>query len=293
MSNHILTREKSQRSLPLHGWIGLGLILIFWILNWFLDGLRTQWAFFPLWLGYCLSVDGLVYLRKGTSLLTRGWRRYAGLFLVSAPVWWIFEAMNARLHNWIYRGSEFFTSAEYFFWATLSFTTVIPAVFGTSEFIGSFNFIRRFRNGPKVGSDWLTTTAFFLSGLAMLAAMIIQPKIFFPFAWLSLFFILEPINIWLGNRSVTEWTRIGDWRPIGALWTGVLVTAFFWEMWNFFSYPKWVYDVPWGNCCHIFEMPLLGYGGYLPFSLELFAVYHFMAGLIGEKRTDYVQVIRD
>jgi hypothetical protein len=293
MSNHVLTREKSRRSLPLYGWIGLALIAVFWILNWFLEGLRTQWAFFPLWLGYCLSVDGLVYLRKGTSLLTRGWRRYVGLFLVSAPVWWIFEAMNARLHNWIYRGSEFFTSAEYFFWATLSFTTVIPAVFGTSEFIGSFDFVKRFRQGPKVGSDQLTTTAFFLSGLAMLAVMMIWPKIFFPFAWLSVFFILEPINIWLGNRSVTEWTRDRDWRTIGALWIGVLVTALFWEMWNFFSYPKWVYNVPWGNCCHIFEMPLLGYGGYLPFSLELFAVYHFMAGLFGEKRTDYVQVIQD
>jgi hypothetical protein len=293
MSNHILTRDKSQRSLPLHGWIGLALVAVFWSLNWLLEGLRTQWGFFPLWLGYCLSVDALVYLRKGTSLLTRGWRRYIGLFLVSAPVWWIFEAMNARLHNWIYKGAEYFTSAEYFFWATLSFTTVIPAVFGTSEFIGSFDFVKRFRNWAIVGPDRLTTTAFFLTGLAMLAVMMIWPKIFFPFAWLSLFFILEPINIWLGNRSLTEWTRNGDWRPIGALWVSVLVTAFFWEMWNFFSYPKWVYDVPWGNCCHIFEMPLLGYGGYLPFSLELFAVYHFMAGLLGQKKTDYVQIIQD
>jgi hypothetical protein len=74
-----------------------------------------------------------------------------------------------------------------------------------------------------------------------------------------------------------------------ALWLGVLLTAFFWEMWNYLSYPKWVYHVPWGDWCHIFEMPLLGYGGYLPFSLELFAMYHFVMGLFGQRSTQYVQ----
>ena len=47
---------------------------IFWTLNWGLSGLRTQWAFFPLWLGYCLTIDGLVLWRTGTSLLTRSWQ---------------------------------------------------------------------------------------------------------------------------------------------------------------------------------------------------------------------------
>jgi hypothetical protein len=35
-------------------------------------------------------------------------------------------------------------------------------------------------------------------------------------------------------------------------------------------------------------MPLLGYGGYLPFALELFAMYHLILGLVGQKKTDYV-----
>jgi len=35
----------------------------------------------------------------------------------------------------------------------------------------------------------------------------------------------------------------GDWRPVISLWMGVLLTAFFWEMWNYFSYPKWIYHV--------------------------------------------------
>lgn len=41
------------------------------------------------------------------------------------------------------------------------------------------------------------------------------------------------------------------------------------------------------------RMPLLGYGGYLPFALELFALYRLIAGLLGYKATDYVRVISE
>jgi hypothetical protein len=261
--------EKIQ--LPLHGWLGLGLVILFWILNWTLTGARTHWGFFPLWLGYCLAMDGLVYWRTGTSLFTRSASKYVGLFLVSAPVWWIFELLNVRTRNWTYIGAELFSPLEYAFWTTLSFTTVIPAVFGSAEFFASFDFVKRLQRGPVVGTDKRTTLTFFLLGWIMLALMLIWPRVFFLFIWLSLYFILEPINIWLGNRSLAHWTQRGEWRPVIALWLGVLLTAFFWEMWNYYSYPKWIYHVSWGDWLHVFEMPLLGYGGYLPFVLELYA----------------------
>jgi hypothetical protein len=283
--------ESEKVRFPLHGWLGLSLVLIFWLLNWTLTGPRTHWGFFPLWLGYCLSLDGLVYWRAGTSLLTRSPRKYVGLFLVSAPVWWLFELLNIRTQNWAYLGIEIFTPIEYAFWTTLSFTTVIPAVFSSAEFFATFDFIKRLKRGPVIGTDKRTTLLFFSLGWLMLLLMLVRPKIFFPFIWLSLYFILEPINIWLGNRSLAHWTRDGDWRPVIALWCGVLLTAFFWEMWNYFSHPKWVYHVPWGNWLHIFEMPLLGYGGYLPFALELYALYHWTSGLFGDRKSDYVKIV--
>lgn len=293
MSDQALSGIRRPRSLPKQGWFGLALIAIFWTANWSLDGLRTHWGFFPLWLGYCLAVDGLVYWRKGTSLLSRDWRKYITLFLISAPVWWTFEAINWRVQNWHYVGAEFFTNLEFTLWSTLSFTTVIPAVFGTAEFIGSFRFLHRLRTGPVVKPDLPTTSIFFISGVIMLAAMLIWPALFFPFVWISLYFMLGAVNVWLGNRSLTEWLRRGDWRPVVALWIGVLITGLFWEMWNYFSYPKWIYTVPWGGCCKVFEMPLLGYGGYLPFALELYAIYHFVAGLFGAKATRYVQIVNE
>ncbi len=282
--------ENEKHKVPLHGWLGLVLVIIFWILNWTLIGPRTNWGFFPLWTGYCLSMDGLVFWRTGTSLLTRSWRRYIGLFLASAPVWWIFELLNVRTQNWTYIGAEIFSPLQYVFWTTLSFTTVVPAVFGAAEFFASFDFLKRLKRGPVIGTDKRTTATFFMVGWLMLALMLIWPNIFFPFIWLSPYFIFEPINVWLGNRSLAQWTAKGDWRPVIALWLGVLLTAFFWEMWNYHSYPKWVYHVAWGGWLHVFEMPLLGYGGYLPFALELYAIYHLIRGFFGDKLTDYVSV---
>lgn len=278
---------------PIHGWVGLALALVFWVLNWGLTGPRTYWAFFPLWLGYCLTIDGLVHWRTGTSLLTRSWRKYVGLFVLSAPIWWLFEALNLRTQNWEYVGVANISSLGYAFWTTLSFTTVVPAVFGSAELFSSFDFVKRIKHGPVVSTRRVVVLAFFVAGWVMLALMLLWPRIFFPFMWISVYFILEPINVWQGHRSLADSTRDGDWRPVLSLWLGVLLTGFFWEMWNYLSLPKWIYHVAWGNWLHIFEMPLLGYGGYLPFSLELFAVYHLVTGLLGQPKSDYVRLSFD
>ena len=285
--------EGEKIKFPLHGWLGLILAGLFWFLNWSLSGPRTNWGFFPMWLGYCLTVDGLVFWRTRTSLLTRSWRKYIGLFVISAPVWWLFEALNLRTQNWIYLGIDVFTPLQYAIWTTISFTTVIPAVFGSAEFVASFDFIKRLKGGPVIGTGKATTISFFIGGWVMLALVMVWPNVFFPFIWLSPYFIIEPLNIWLGHRSLADWTKMGEWRPVISLWLGVLMTGFFWEMWNYFSYPKWVYHVAWGGWLHIFEMPLLGYGGYLPFALELYAIYHLLVGMFGDKHTDYVRVDSD
>ena len=290
MTNHAAHVRSPSPRFSFHGWLGLGLIAVFWPLNWLLAGPRTHWGFFPLWLGYCLSVDAWVLFRRGTSLLTRARQKYVGLFLISAPAWWLFEVLNWRLQNWHYLGRDIFSDMEYMLMASFSFSTVIPAVFGTAELMASFDFVRRIRRGPIIRASPALTTICFVLGLAMFVLMLAWPLYFFPFAWLSAFFIIEPINIRLGHRSLTDWTRHGDWRPVVALWLGVLMCAFFWEMWNFFAYPKWVYQIPWVGFLHIFEMPLLGYGGYLPFALELYALYHLIVGLTGHKDTDYVRL---
>ncbi|HKJ26691.1 MAG TPA: hypothetical protein VJ965_03550, partial [Anaerolineales bacterium] len=117
---------------------------------------------------------------------------------------------------------------------------------------------------------------------------------FFPLLWLSIYFILEPVNLWLGNRTLADSVDKRDWRPVVALWMGALVCGFFWEMWNFYSFPKWVYHVPFVDFFHVFEMPILGYGGYLPFAMELFAMFHLFAGIFGRKKSwAYVNLVSE
>jgi hypothetical protein len=279
---------------PVHGWLGLGLIIIFWVLNWNLPGLRTHWGFFPLWLGYCLTVDALVFTRKGNSLLTRNPASYVGLFLISAPAWWLFEVINWRTQNWLYIGEEYFTDIEFFLLSTLSFSTVMPAVFGTAELTDTFHCIKRIKQGQQFTLRPAILFSLFAVGCLTLALLLIWPHYFFPFVWISVYLILDPINVWLGNRSLLRYVADGNWRPVFALWSGCIICGFFWEMWNYYSYPKWIYRIPFVDFLHIFEMPLLGYLGYLPFSMELFALYHLFMGLLKPGRgQDYIQILPD
>ncbi|NQU03963.1 MAG: hypothetical protein HQ589_07435 [Syntrophaceae bacterium] len=266
--------------LPFHGWLGIALAVIFWSLNWSLSGLRTQWGFFPMWLGYCLTVDAIVCIRKGSSLLTRNPVAYVCLFIISIPSWWLFEFINGYTQNWHYEGRQSFTDLQYFLLSSLSFSTVMPAVFGTSELISTLKWVNTVKSGPKIKPRPVLILTIFVAGLLMFYLLLSWPLYFFPFVWVSVFFILEPLNVWLKNRSLFQYTAEGNWQPIISLCTGCLICGFFWEMWNFYSYPKWMYRVPFVDFLHIFEMPILGYGGYLPFSLELFALYHLITGLL-------------
>jgi hypothetical protein len=61
-------------------------------------------------------------------------------------------------------------------------------------------------------------------------------------------------------------------------------------MWNYFALPGWYYTVPFFDAGpHLFEMPLPGYTGYLPFGLELFAMYQFILLGLG-LRKDYLAI---
>jgi hypothetical protein len=282
--------SKNHWRWPWHGWAGLLLLAVCWPLNWGLPGLRTHVLFFPLWLGYILVVDALTVRRRGDSLLLRSRRRFVGLFLVSAPAWWLFEVINWRTQNWHYQGRELFSNLEYAFMATISFSTVIPAVFVTAEWLSGFSFIRRFASvRPRPESSarrWLMLTA----GVLLLALTLALPRYFFPFVWVAPYLITAAANGLLGHRTLEADAARGNMSPHLALALGALVCGFFWELWNFWSFPRWVYTVPFVGFARIFEMPLLGYGGYLPFGLELFALYHLVSGLLGGRMDGYLNL---
>jgi hypothetical protein len=244
-----------------------------------------------MWLGYCLSIDACVYYRKGTSLLKRNPGLYIILFIISVPCWWLFEFFNLYTKNWFYDGRQYFTSIEYILLSSLSFSTVMPAILGTAELVGTFNWIKRIEPLKKLIPTKRILYSTFLAGIIIIYLIFSLPGYFYPLVWFSVFLISEPINAWLNNPSIFGYTSIGDWRSVIALTTGGLICGFFWEMWNYFSYPKWIYNLPMFNFIHIFEMPVLGYIGYIPFSLEIFSLYHLVTGFFKSKTVqNYVQI---
>jgi hypothetical protein len=91
--------------------------------------------------------------------------------------------------------------------------------------------------------------------------------------WLGFILLLDPLNARAGAESI-----LGDWRAgrsarlVNLLVAG-LVCGIVWEFWNFWVGTKWIYNVPILSDVKIFEMPILGFGGFPPFAVECFAMY--------------------
>lgn len=278
--------ERRRGYFPLRGWVGVGLIAICWPLNWLLPGLRTHVFFFPLWLGYVLAVDGLVYRRKGTSEWFRSRRQFALLFLASIPIWWLFELINAFTRNWRYEGREAFSDLEYAVLGSIAFSIVLPAVAETAELLMTANWIERLAPGPRWGatarSRWLTL----LGGATLFVPLICLPRGSYAATWVAPGLVLMPIVQWMKREGSARRLSRGDWRPIVAFAFAALICGFFWELWNAYAYPRWVYSIPvFDRFPHLFAMPLPGYLGYLPFGVTV----AFCADLVGashEPETD-------
>ncbi len=261
---------------------GLVLVSVSWLIAWAdIKSLRTarELSFTPLWIGYILTVNAISLRKKGTCLLMK-WKFMIYLFILSSAFWWFFEYLNRFVQNWHYSGVENYSSLEYFLRASAPFSTVLPAVLSTAELLLSTNLINRYFTGlPPIKVNHINLFASFilLSSMTGLFLIGIFPGYLFPLLWLSPLFIILSFHLFeQGEKNVfIKNFKSGDWRLFVSLNTAALICGFFWEMWNFHSFPKWEYSVPFVACLHIFEMPLVGYAGYLPFGIECFLAAAF------------------
>ncbi|RMH06331.1 MAG: hypothetical protein D6704_07580 [Nitrospirae bacterium] len=272
-----LHQESPHWSFPWWGWVGLIGLVIFWILAWSRFSWFTPWqtlTFTPLWIAFILVVNGLTYRRTGTCLLQNRPQFVAALFGGSALFWWYFEYLNRFVQNWYYHGIESFSSFQYVFHSTLAFSTVLPAVLSTYEYLTTFPqlrcraIIRPFHLPASRTLAWITL----LTASGGLFGISLWPDILFPLLWVA------PLLMMLSwQHLVQESTLLSDlprrgWRVVVLPAFAALICGIFWEMWNAYSEAHWVYSLPYVHAFKLFEMPLLGYGGYLPFGLECLVV---------------------
>ena len=126
-----------------------------------------------------------------------------------------------------------------------------------------------------------------LVGLICFVLPWVFPRYCFGFIWLCVVLMLDPINNLFRRKSALGHIAAGDWHFFVVVPLAGLCCGFLWEMWNFYALPKWYYTIPYMGFWKIFEMPLLGYTGYLPFALELFAMYQFVV-LLSRQKEDYL-----
>jgi hypothetical protein len=271
-----------RQRFPWWGWAAVVWTASAWLLAWNRWDWVGEWqlhTFTPLWLGYILVMNGLTVARTGSCVM----KRYPGSFLLLFPLsgafWWTFEYLNRFVQNWYYVGGRDITAAEYAVLATIPFSTVLPAVISTADWLSS-------HPSASAGLDraWAVPIAVsrqagwivVMGAAAGLIGIGLWPDYLFPLVWVAPLLLITGIQTARGHRSLVSAPAQGDWRLLWVMALASLMCGFFWELWNSQSFTHWEYAIPYTHRFQVFEMPLLGYAGYLPFGLECLAVVQLM-----------------
>jgi hypothetical protein len=273
-------RAPGRRPLRSTGWLGMAIIVGVEILLAFHTPVATLFFTPIVWTGYLLLVGALVRsLNSAASADSQGAVLYSKwLAFWSVPLWLVFEAYNLRLRNWTYVGlpNNPLVRGIGYVWA---FATIWPAIVVTAHFLRALGLFRK-PAAARQRHKTSTVTAIFLTGLVFLLFPVLAPvrvaAYLFGLVWIGFVLLLDPLNYWWKGRSLLREWEAGDrstlWSFLAAGW----VCGILWEFWNFWSVARWLYIFPILQDWKVFEMPILGYVGFLPFAVECFVMYEFL-----------------
>ena len=228
------------------------------------------------WSGLLFLLDGLLHRdapRGASPVRDRPWR-FAAIYLLSIPVWLIFDWVNFQyIDAWRYHGLPedlLVRYAGYF----LAFGAICPGMFLIADLVQRTR-VARLR-GPAFAPNAVGRAVLIVAGGAMaLYPFLARDPVGSLTLWLGWFFLLDPVNERLGAPSI-----LGDWRRgrygrTVSLMAGGAVCGLLWEFWNYWALAKWTYNLPFLGPLEgiaYFEMPALGFLGFLPFALECWAM---------------------
>jgi len=269
---------------PWWGWIAIFWITGSWVLAWTRFSWFESWQphTFPLlWFGHIFALNALSYQRSGQCLMTHRPRFLCQLFLLSAGFWWAFEYLNQYVKNWHYANLPETSHIEYFFYTSIAFSTVLPAVLSTYEWLNTFpRLTLPFENWHPLPMIIVQPTGWVLLSLGSMGLGLIGiwPNLLFPLLWLCPLFLLLGIQFIRKEKTCFHGLVHGDWRPVLLSALATLLCGILWELWNVNSLVHWEYTIPYVHTFKIFEMPILGYSGYIPFGLTCLAFTEFALG---------------
>jgi len=223
---------------------------------------------YPLvWWGALLLIDAWNERRVGRSL----WRGSARHFLLitvptSVLYWLLFELLNLASPQWRYRGNIESVAGQSLF-GFVSFATVIPImveaywlVMGTICPPGAIALKVR---------EW--KAASIITGLLLLAVPLWNRVVWFNQGmWVAPALVLLPFT---AVQSCDAKRRF----LLGVVLAGLLA-GFSWELINNWAPTHWEYLIL-PRAPHLFEMPVAGYLGFIPFGLATAMVYQWQLRL--------------
>ena len=249
---------------------GAGLLLSTTLLAAGIPFFKT-WYYCLAWWPLLLTVDSLNFRLTGDSPLARGAGPFLLKALVSVSLWLLFELFNLRLQNWSYHSLPE-SHWERWLGYSIAFASVIPAI---AEFsLLTKHFIPRIRGLRKpivITPAALAGSA--VLGISFLGLNLLWPGLFFPLVWLGFIFLVDPVNYRTGRPSLWRDLESGKMDRLVHWGLAGLVMGGLWEFLNFWAGGHWRYSLPYLDFGRIFQMPVFGYLGFIPFALEVFVLW--------------------
>ena len=227
----------------------------------------TDFAYPIVWWGVLLLMDAWNYRRSGLSM----WRRNAGQFFaftvpLSVLIWLFFEALNLAAPQWRYH-SRIRDPWQLVPLGFASFSTVIPIIVECWWLIGGRNDL------PAWPVRWLARhKAASLSAAVVFSLVPLFNDVFWfnQGMWLVPLFALAPF---LSGVATVPGRRL-----LGILAVAGVLAGLLWEAFNYPSVTGWHYIIL-QRVPHLFQMPIPGYGGFIPFALSILVVYQWQRRL--------------
>ena len=279
-----LLKDDSQKkkiiySFPWWGYLGIIIMFSGWYLSWnrfeWFKPYQVMFSYMPIWLGFIILMNALCVKRSGHSPMTDHPWAYLATFPASSLFWWFFEYLNRYVWNWYYVGIADLSAFEYSLYATICFASVLPAVSAVAAWLHTFPL---FQDSVYSGMARINLRrpcwCVFLSVLSFigLTGIVFFPSYAYPLLWISPLSVFILVQFWLREKSVLDTLADGNWSVFFRFAIASLICGFCWETWNYYALAKWIYAVPHVHRFQIWEMPLIGFAGYLPFGVECAAV---------------------
>lgn len=270
-------------------WYGiLGIFII--IFSEFTMFLRIQpfvyWFTPTVWIGYILLIDATIYLIKGSSFMMNKRLKFVQMFLVSLSFWFMFEIINklVQASGWHYLnlpGSMLVTFAM----GSISFATIIPAVFETYDLVRLFHIFDKIKMKIRIPTKRLFINTLIVVGIIfILVPFILTTPWLWAFVWIGFILLIDPIlYLFHDEKSLIMLVKKRKFKIILSLMLAGYICGFLWEFWNYWAYTKWYYTVPILDSIKIFEIPAVGFLAYGPFALELYVMYNFVRLLLSKR----------